>query len=109
MSSITTYSGSFSENSKAHIVLCGSSGTALNTDLSYAKCDNHAGAFLAVHAWGTVVTVLVKGIACGLLAGLAFKGVKKITKNDSAVTFTVDLDEIDATYTVIANDKITIY
>ncbi len=41
-----------------------------------------AGAFLAVHAWGTVVTVIVKGIACGLLAGLAFKGVKKLTKND---------------------------
>ena len=36
------------EASKAHIVLCGSSGTTLNTDLSYAKCDNHAGAFLAV-------------------------------------------------------------
>ena len=41
-----------------------------------------AGAFLAVHAWGTVVTVLVKGTACGLLAGLAFKGMKKLTKND---------------------------
>ena len=45
-----------------------------------------AGAFLAVHAWGTVVTVLVKGTACGLLAGLAFKGVKKLINNDLIAT-----------------------
>lgn len=41
-----------------------------------------AGAFLAVDFLGTIVTVLVKGILCGLLAGIAFKGVKKLTKND---------------------------
>lgn len=41
-----------------------------------------AGAFLAVDALGTVITVLAKGILCGLLAGLAFKAVNKLTKND---------------------------
>lgn len=37
------------ESTKAQVVLCGSSGAELNTDLSYAKCDNHAGALLAVN------------------------------------------------------------
>ncbi|MBQ2666997.1 MAG: ECF transporter S component [Clostridia bacterium] len=32
-----------------------------------------AGAFLAVSVFGTVVTVLVKGAACGLAAGLVYK------------------------------------
>lgn len=41
-----------------------------------------AGAFLAVDALGTVITVLAKGTLCGLLAGLAFKGMEKLTKND---------------------------
>ena len=36
-----------------------------------------AGAFLAVNILGTVVTVLVKGIACGYLAGLVFKCLEK--------------------------------
>ena len=41
-----------------------------------------AGAFLAVDVLGTIITVLAKGTLCGLLAGLAFKGIKKLTKND---------------------------
>ena len=41
-----------------------------------------AGAFLAVDVFGTILTVLTKGTLCGLLAGLAFKGFKKLTKND---------------------------
>ncbi len=41
-----------------------------------------AAAFLAVDVLGTIITVLAKGTLCGLLAGLAFKGIKKITKND---------------------------
>ena len=32
----------------SRIVLCGSSGTNLNSNISYAKCDNQEGAFLAV-------------------------------------------------------------
>ncbi len=32
-----------------------------------------AAAFLAISVPGTVITVLVKGIACGLMAGLAYK------------------------------------
>ena len=32
-----------------------------------------AGAFLAVSVFGTIVTVLVKGAACGLAAGLVYK------------------------------------
>lgn len=33
---------------KSRLVLCGSSGAEFNTDISYAKCDNRTGAFLAV-------------------------------------------------------------
>ncbi len=36
-----------------------------------------AGAFLAVNILGTVITVLVKGIACGYFAGLIFKCLEK--------------------------------
>lgn len=32
-----------------------------------------AGAFLAVNVFGTIVTVLVKGAVCGLVAGLVYK------------------------------------
>lgn len=35
-------------DTSAQVVLCGSSGTELSIDLSYAKCDNKVGAFLAV-------------------------------------------------------------
>lgn len=37
-----------------------------------------AAPFLAVNALGTVITVLVKGTLCGLVAGLAFKAAQKI-------------------------------
>ena len=33
---------------KSSIVLCGSSGASTDVDISYAKCDNHAGALLAI-------------------------------------------------------------
>ena len=36
-----------------------------------------AGAFLAVDVFGTVITVLVKGAGCGLVAGLVYKLVEK--------------------------------
>lgn len=36
-----------------------------------------AGAFLAVNIIGTVITVLVKGIACGYFAGLIYKCLEK--------------------------------
>ena len=45
-----------------------------------------AAPFLAVHAWGTVVTVMLKGTLCGLLSGLAFKGAHKLLKNTYAAT-----------------------
>ena len=32
-----------------------------------------AGAFLAVNAIGTIITVIAKGVACGYLAGLAYR------------------------------------
>lgn len=63
---------------------------------------------------GGIIVGLIALMALAMVLGskektLDFRGeVKKITKNDSAVTFTVDLDEIDATYTVIANDKTSI-
>jgi len=37
-----------------------------------------AGAFLAVNVPGTIITVLVKGIACGFFAGLVYQALKKI-------------------------------
>ncbi len=41
-----------------------------------------AAAFLAVDVVGTIVTVLAKGILCGLLAGLTYKGILKVCKNN---------------------------
>ncbi|MEE1043003.1 MAG: ECF transporter S component [Clostridia bacterium] len=40
-------------------------------------------AFLTVNAPGTIITVLVKGIACGFLAGLAYEGATKLFKGNS--------------------------
>ncbi len=37
-----------------------------------------AAAFLAVDVIGTVITVLVKGTACGLIAGLVYKALEKV-------------------------------
>ena len=39
-----------------------------------------ASLFLAVNVPGTIITVLVKGVACGFLAGLAYQGVYKLSK-----------------------------
>lgn len=39
-----------------------------------------AGAFLAIDVFGTIVTVLVKGTACGLAAGIVYKLTAKINK-----------------------------
>lgn len=39
-----------------------------------------AGAFLAVDVFGTVITVLVKGAGCGLVAGLVYKLVEKVNR-----------------------------
>ena len=43
-----------------------------------------AAAFLAVNVFGTIVTVMVKGIACGLVAGICYNALKKFS-----VTFAV--------------------
>ena len=40
-----------------------------------------AAAFLAVSVGGTLLTVLAKGILCGLCAGLVYQGVLRLTKN----------------------------
>ena len=39
-----------------------------------------AGLFLAVSVPGTIITVLLKGILCGLAAGLVYKWLKKLNK-----------------------------
>ncbi len=39
-----------------------------------------AAAFLAIDVFGTIVTVLVKGIACGLAAGLVYKLLEKYNR-----------------------------
>lgn len=36
-----------------------------------------AAAFMAINIWGTVITVLLKGIACGLAAGITYKLLEK--------------------------------
>ncbi|MBR4720763.1 MAG: ECF transporter S component [Clostridia bacterium] len=37
-----------------------------------------AAIFLAVSVWGTVLTVLLKGIGCGFASGIAYKAMRKI-------------------------------
>ena len=44
-----------------------------------------AAAFLAVDVFGTVVTVLLKGTLCGLVAGLVFAALKKKNRTVAAV------------------------
>ncbi len=41
-----------------------------------------AGAFLAINVWETILTVLLKGIACGFLAGIIYKWVNKLSSNN---------------------------
>lgn len=36
--------------------------------------------FMGIHAFGTIVTVLVKGVACGLVSGLVYKLAQKFNK-----------------------------
>lgn len=36
--------------------------------------------FMTVHAVGTILTVLIKGVLCGLVAGFAFKALEKFNK-----------------------------
>lgn len=40
-----------------------------------------AAAFLAVNVWGTIITVLAKGIACGFFAGLVYQALRKIVSS----------------------------
>ena len=42
-----------------------------------------AAAFLTVNAPGTIITVLLKGTACGFIAGLAYEGMYKLLKGNS--------------------------
>jgi len=39
-----------------------------------------AAAFLAVDVFGTILTVLVKGTACGLVAGIVYKLLEKVNR-----------------------------
>ena len=48
-----------------------------------------AAAFLAVDALGTVLVVLAKGIACGLVSGLAYKLLSKLGKKYAVYTAAV--------------------
>lgn len=38
-----------------------------------------AAVFLTVNVWGTVLIVLLKGIGCGFVSGLAYEGTKKLS------------------------------
>ncbi len=44
-----------------------------------------AGAFLAVNAVGTIITVIVKGVACGYLSGLAYRLLAKFNTYAAAL------------------------
>ena len=44
-----------------------------------------AAPFLAVSVHGTIITVLLKGVGCGLIAGIAYKLVRKISNEYVAV------------------------
>ncbi len=50
-----------------------------------------AAAFLAVNPLGTVITVLGKGVLCGLSAGLVYAGMNKLTKNSFLSVLTAAL------------------
>ena len=56
-------------------------GTAISTWLGFVfgvmVLMTDAAAFLAIDVFGTVVTVLLKGIACGFFAGLTYKALEK--------------------------------
>lgn len=55
-------------------------GTWLGLVFGAAVLLTDASAFLAVSVFGTVVTVLVKGAACGFAAGLVYKLIAKYNK-----------------------------
>lgn len=44
-----------------------------------------AAMFLAVNWWGTILTVLLKGIGCGLVSGIIYNAVKKVSNEYVAV------------------------
>lgn len=48
-----------------------------------------AAAFLTVNAPGTIATVLLKGTLCGLVSGLAYEGVYKLSRGNSYLATTV--------------------
>ena len=61
-------------------------GTAIGAWLGFVfgavvLISGDASLFLAVNVPGTIITVLLKGIACGLFAGLAYKYTLKLVKN----------------------------
>ena len=65
-------------------------GTAVGTWLGLVfgvavLISGDAAPFLAVDVFGAVVTVLVKGALCGLVAGLIYNALKKINKTFAAV------------------------
>lgn len=49
----------------------------------------NAALFLAFNVPGTIITVLCKGIACGLIAGLAYKVLSKINKYIAVITASI--------------------
>lgn len=44
-----------------------------------------AALFLAANWWGTIITVLLKGIACGFVSGIIYKSVKSVSNEYLAV------------------------
>lgn len=71
--------------------LCGpAAGTWLGFAFSViVLLSGDAGAFLAISIPGTIVTVLLKGTACGLVAGLVYKLLEKYNRYMAAIVSAV--------------------
>lgn len=67
------------------VIGCATCGVAVGAWLGFVfgftvLISGDAAAFLAVHAVGTVIIVLLKGLCCGLLAGLVYKALAKYNR-----------------------------
>ena len=67
------------------VIGCATCGVAVGAWLGFVfgftvLISGDAAAFLAVHAVGTVIIVLLKGTCCGLLAGLVYKALTKYNR-----------------------------
>ncbi len=87
LGSVTTFFGPFSSAVALLPIVLGAAmcGTATGAWLGFVFgsvviLSGNAALFFAFNVPGTIITVLVKGIACGVAAGLVYKFVEKFNK-----------------------------